>query len=88
MLYTRVQNRFSLACSLGLVESIPEDLPYPKGSPSHLSTYQAWMSLLSSATSSVDIASYYWTLIGRGDTKDPSDVEVHVHLGSVPSVTA
>lgn len=63
-------------CSLGLVESIPEDLPYPSGAPSHLSTFRAWMSLLNAATSSLDIASYYWTLLGRGKVKDPTDVEV------------
>lgn len=63
-------------CSLGLVESIPEDLPYPSGAPSHLSTFRAWMSLLNAATSSLDIASYYWTLLGRGEVKDPTDIEV------------
>ena len=34
------------------------------------------MTLLSTATSSLDIASYYWTLIGRGDIKDVTDKEV------------
>ena len=61
---------------MGLVESIPEDLPYPSGSPSHPSTYHAWMTLLSAATSSLDIAAYYWTLVGRGDIKDVTDKEV------------
>ncbi|CAI8048199.1 5'-3' exonuclease PLD3 [Geodia barretti] len=65
----------SLFQSLGLVESIPEDLPYPDGSPSHISTYQAWSLLLSSATSTIDISAYYWSLIGRGNTSDPTDEE-------------
>ena len=29
-----------------LVESIPENLTFPAGSPSHASTYDAWMQLL------------------------------------------
>ena len=62
------------------MESIPEDLPYPDGSPSHISTYQAWSLLLSSATSTIDISAYYWSLIGRGNTSDPTDVEVHLNF--------
>jgi phospholipase D3/4 len=68
-------DKCNTSCSLGLVESIPEDLPYPDGSPSHISTYQAWSILLSSATSTIDISAYYWSLIGRGNTSDPTDVE-------------
>lgn len=59
------------------MESIPENLTYPAGSPSHGSTYDAWMQLLSVATETVDIASYYWTLQGRGKLQDPSDWEVN-----------
>ena len=64
--------------SLGLVESTPENLTYPAGSPSHLSTYKAWMQLLTDAKETVDIASFYWTLRGHGSIKDPTDKEVRV----------
>ena len=58
------------------MESIPENLTFPSGSPSHLSTYQAWMTLLSAASTSLDVASYYWTLLGQGNDSDPTDWEV------------
>ena len=62
--------------SLTIVESIPENLTYVRGSPLHTSTYQGWMSLLAAAHNSVDIASYYWTLRGRGNVSDVTDKEV------------
>ncbi|XP_016964242.1 5'-3' exonuclease PLD3 [Drosophila biarmipes] len=49
-------------CDIQLVESIPVGLKYPEGSPKFLSTYEAWKQLLDSAKSSLDIASFYWTL--------------------------
>ena len=58
------------------MESIPENLTYPTGSPSHLRTYNAWMKLLAATMSTLDIASFYWTLLGRGQVKDPTDKEV------------
>ena len=63
---------------LSIVESIPENLTYPSSAPSHLSTYRAWMNLLSAATESVDIASYYWTLRGTDSIKDVTDKQVHL----------
>jgi len=62
---------------ISLVESIPENLTYPIGSPSHLSIYAAWMNLTGSATKSIDIAAFYWTL-RSADVKfnDPSDWQV------------
>lgn len=48
-----------------LVESIPEGLSYPDGSPTFLSTYDAWNRLIEMANESIDIGSFYWTL--RGD---------------------
>lgn len=45
-----------------LVESIPEGLTYPNGSPSFPSTYDTWMDLIANAQSSIEIASFYWTL--------------------------
>lgn len=49
-------------CSVTVVESIPENLTYPQGSPSHLSTYDAWMKLISGATKTIDIVAFYWTM--------------------------
>ncbi len=62
--------------SLAIVESIPQNLTYPGGSPLHLSTYAAWMRLLGTAMTTVDIASYYWTLRGQGNVKDVTDKQV------------
>lgn len=47
-----------------LVESIPEGLVYPDGSPLFLSTYEAWNKLIGLATKTINIGSFYWTLRG------------------------
>lgn len=44
-----------------MVESIPEGLDF-NSTTSHPSIYHAWLNLMSKAQSSVDIASFYWTL--------------------------
>ncbi|KAI2653867.1 5'-3' exonuclease PLD3 [Labeo rohita] len=44
-----------------LVESIPEGLVF-NSSTTHQSIYEAWLNLISGAQSSLDIASFYWTL--------------------------
>ena len=62
--------------SLTIVESIPENLTYSSDSPVHPSTYQAWLALLAAATTSVDIASYYWTLRGTANVSDVTDNQV------------
>ena len=62
--------------SLTIVESIPENLTYSPDSPMHPSTYQAWLALLAAATTSVDIASYYWTLRGTANVSDVTDNQV------------
>ncbi|KAJ8308717.1 hypothetical protein KUTeg_013591 [Tegillarca granosa] len=53
-----------------IVESIPENLTYKAGSPSHMSTYHGLMRLMEYATESIEIASFYWTL-------RPSDLPFH-----------
>uniref|UniRef100_A0A8D0ANM9 5'-3' exonuclease PLD3 n=1 Tax=Sander lucioperca TaxID=283035 RepID=A0A8D0ANM9_SANLU len=47
-----------------LVESIPEGLEF-NSSTTHPSIFQAWISLMAEARSSVDIASFYWTLTNK-----------------------
>ncbi|EHB18342.1 Phospholipase D3 [Heterocephalus glaber] len=49
-------------CEAVLVESIPEGLDFPNATMSNPSTSQAWLGLLAGAHSSLDIASFYWTL--------------------------
>ncbi|EDS44913.1 phospholipase D3 [Culex quinquefasciatus] len=49
-------------CRISLVESIPEGLVYPKGSPSFMSTYDAWKLLIKSAQQKIEIGSFYWSL--------------------------
>ncbi|XP_037920584.1 5'-3' exonuclease PLD3-like isoform X2 [Hermetia illucens] len=51
-------------CRMQLVESIPEGLDYPDGSPKFPSTYEAWKTLIGLANKSIDIGSFYWTLRG------------------------
>lgn len=46
-----------------MVESIPEGLVYPDGSPKFKSTFDAWSQLIDSANHSIDIGSFYWTLL-------------------------
>jgi len=49
-------------CFVTLAESIPMNLTYPDGSPSHPSIYINLMMLLAKAEKSIKIASSYWSL--------------------------
>lgn len=61
------------ACTFVLVESIPEGMLYEDNSSVSPSIYQAWMKMIGEANSSVDIASFYWTLKNEDtNTSDPS----------------
>jgi phospholipase D3/4 len=60
-------------CRMIVVESIPENLTFPNGSVEHMSTYDGLMELLSLAETSIDIASFYWTLTGSDNEHYPSD---------------
>lgn len=51
-------------CKIVLVESIPVGLEF-NSSVTHPSIYQAWLNLMLEARSSIDIASFYWTLTNR-----------------------
>ncbi|KAK7160860.1 hypothetical protein R3I93_008505 [Phoxinus phoxinus] len=51
-------------CRIALVESIPEGLVF-NSSIAHQSIYEAWLNLISGAQTSLDIASFYWTLTNK-----------------------
>ncbi|KAM4627485.1 5'-3' exonuclease PLD3 [Polymixia lowei] len=51
-------------CKIVLVESIPEGLEF-NSSTAHPSIYETWLNLIGEARSSVDIASFYWTLTNK-----------------------
>ena len=58
------------------MESIPEGLVY-NGSTANPSIYQAWLNLIGEARSSLDIASFYWTLTNKDTgTKEPTANQV------------
>ncbi|KAM8952289.1 5'-3' exonuclease PLD3 [Pelodytes ibericus] len=60
-------------CTFVLVESIPEGLVYDSNVTANPSTFQTWMTLLATAKTSVDIASFYWTLTNNDThTQHPS----------------
>ncbi|XP_055596517.1 5'-3' exonuclease PLD3-like [Uranotaenia lowii] len=56
------QDMCNEGCNIQLVESIPEGLVYPKGSPAFMSTYDAWKNLIDMATDTIEIGSFYWSL--------------------------
>ncbi|KAF8795924.1 5'-3' exonuclease PLD3 like protein [Argiope bruennichi] len=65
----------SSPCSITLVESIPENLTFAEGEPSHTSVFESWSQLISLAERSIDIATFYSTLKGQDiqpDDPDPS----------------
>lgn len=74
-------------CSFVLVESIPEGLSF-NSSTSNPSTFWAWQRLMSEAQSSLDIASFYWTLTNEDTgTQDPSAAQGEEVLQSLASLS-
>uniref|UniRef100_A0A3Q0RHK8 5'-3' exonuclease PLD3 n=1 Tax=Amphilophus citrinellus TaxID=61819 RepID=A0A3Q0RHK8_AMPCI len=60
------------AVRIVLVESIPEGLEF-NSSTAHPSIFQSWINLMSEARSSLDIASFYWTLTNEDTgTREPT----------------
>lgn len=58
------------------MESIPEGLEF-NSSTTHPSIFQAWLNLMSEARSSIDIASFYWTLTNKDTgTEEPTAYQV------------
>ncbi|XP_044058808.1 5'-3' exonuclease PLD3 [Siniperca chuatsi] len=51
-------------CKIVLVESIPEGLEF-NSSTTHPSIFHTWLNLMGEAHSSIDIASFYWTLTNK-----------------------
>ena len=64
------------------METIPTNLTYNGSSSSteHLSTFDAWNMLMNNANTTLNIASYYWTLRGFGNTSGPTDNLVIVNI--------
>ncbi|XP_052827411.1 5'-3' exonuclease PLD3 [Octopus bimaculoides] len=60
--YSFLFEKMTTECMISLAESVPENLTYPPGSPSHLSTYDGIMSLIENAQHTIEIASFYWSL--------------------------
>jgi phospholipase D3/4 len=61
---------------ISLVESIPEGLLYPPDATLHTSTYDTWMNLINTAESSIEIASFYWSLRGSDIIPYPTSDKV------------
>ncbi|OZC05105.1 hypothetical protein X798_07934 [Onchocerca flexuosa] len=61
------------SCEFHFVESIPENMTYPEQS-NFPSTTEIWKRLISSAEKSIDIASFYWSLLSEntGSYRGPS----------------
>ena len=57
--------------SITLVESIPEGLVYPNKTIQP-SIFDSWLRLIDIAESSIDIASFYWSLNGEDVVPHPS----------------
>ncbi|XP_055410356.1 5'-3' exonuclease PLD3 isoform X2 [Bubalus kerabau] len=70
-------------CEAVLVESIPEGLDFPNASTSNPSTSQAWLGLLAGAHSSLDIASFYWTLTNNDTHTQEASAQQVKELGVV-----
>ncbi|TNN65896.1 Phospholipase D3 [Liparis tanakae] len=63
-------------CKFVLVESIPEGLEF-NSSTTHPSIFNAWLSLMGEARSSIDIASFYWSLTNEDTgTHEPTANQV------------
>lgn len=74
-------------CSFLLVESIPEGLSFNSTS-TNPSIYWAWQELMSEARSSLDIASFYWTLTNADTgTHHPSAAQGEAILQSVAGLS-
>ncbi|XP_028815865.1 phospholipase D3 [Denticeps clupeoides] len=83
------QETCSADCRLTWLESLPEGMEFPAGSPHLPAVSQAWLSLLSGANRSVEIAAFYFTLTDselglqeRSADQGKQVLEKLKHLGS------
>lgn len=65
--------------SITLVESIPEGLVYPNQTIQP-SIFDSWLRLIDIAETSIDIASFYWSLKGEDVVPHPSAWKVRFLL--------
>lgn len=73
-------------CNIVLVESIPEGLEF-HSSVAHPSIYKSWLNLIGEARSSLDIASFYWSLTNKDThTQEPTAYEGETILKSLAKV--
>ncbi|XP_078418643.1 5'-3' exonuclease PLD3 [Cetorhinus maximus] len=75
-------------CSFVVAESVPDGLVYDENATKYESTYNSWLNLINIANSSLDIASFYWTLTGRDinvtdPTSKPGEILLQ-ELGKLP----
>ncbi|XP_072345928.1 5'-3' exonuclease PLD3-like [Scyliorhinus torazame] len=75
-------------CSFVVAESVPDGLAYNENATKYQSTYNSWLNLINIANSSLDIASFYWTLTGcdinvTDPTSKPGEILLH-ELGKLP----
>ncbi|XP_049433120.1 5'-3' exonuclease PLD3 [Epinephelus fuscoguttatus] len=74
-------------CKIVLVESIPEGLEF-NSSTIHPSIFQAWLNLMGEARSSVDIASFYWTLTNKDTgTHEPTAYQGETILNTLAELS-
>nr|BAN21362.1 conserved hypothetical protein [Riptortus pedestris] len=57
-----LRNKCLQNCSISLVETIPDGMSYRNGSTPYRSTHDVWMEMIELANSTIEIASFYWTL--------------------------
>ncbi|KAK2826206.1 hypothetical protein Q5P01_020420 [Channa striata] len=76
-------------CSMALVESIPQHLKYKGNVTFGIPLEEVWKDLLSMATDTVQVASFYWTLTGEdinvNSTSDIPGKNILKELEELPS---
>ncbi|XP_062921537.1 5'-3' exonuclease PLD4 isoform X3 [Mobula hypostoma] len=75
-------------CRFVLIETVPDGLVYAENATGYQSIYNSWMNLINMANSSLDIASFYWTLTGSDiNVTDPTSKYGEIildELGKLP----
>ncbi|XP_014247065.1 phospholipase D3-like isoform X2 [Cimex lectularius] len=66
-----IMNKCQQHCVFSLVETIPEGMVYKNGTTPFPSTFDVWKEMILSANSSLEIASFYWTLRDGDVSREP-----------------